>query len=167
MAIKQEPESSIFQMLKLDHHHVTRTLQEMKNAPTEQKENMFGLLHGLLTQHMMLEENFFYSELDNFDQLKEHVNASYLEHEEMKEMLRQLMDVEVDSWDWAHALDILERSKNRHVLREEQEIFPLAAELVGEEQLRKIAEVISSEREKMPKPEAATARKRPSPRPRI
>lgn len=161
---RKDPALLLFEILKKDHDNVTRALQHMKGAPYEQKDAYFGIVHGQLTLHMQIEEKFLYPELIKFDELRPHITAAFGEHERIKEMLRTMMDEELETAAWQRETAQLERFKDQHVLREEQQIFGLAMKVVSEELLRKIGENVIAEKERGPQPQIVKTRKKREPR---
>jgi hypothetical protein len=149
---QQEPVILLFQVLTTDHWRMTEALEQMGIASNDAKEERFAELHGLMTRHLLLEERAFYKEIEMVDELSDLVETCITEHEEMKELLRFLMDVDIDSTEWDEALASLERVKTVHLQREESKLFPRVLQIVDDEGLHRMADHLRVESERMPGP---------------
>jgi hemerythrin superfamily protein len=105
-----------------------------------ERMNMFGEFRDTLTQHTRLEERMLYPELECFSETRLLVDESYREHERIRDILAKMenlrKDRHCDRWD--DKIKELRRNLQRHITREEDELFPKAIELLGEARLERL-----------------------------
>src|ERR1051325_7882325 len=102
--------------------------------------NMFGELRDTLTQHIKLEEQILYPELAGSSETRLLVDESYREHKRIRKILAKMEklrnDQHCDRWD--DKLKELQHNLQRHVAREEDELFPKAMQLLGKPRLESL-----------------------------
>jgi hemerythrin-like domain-containing protein len=105
-----------------------------------ERMNMFGEFRDTLTQHTRLEERMLYPELEGFSETRLLVDESYREHERIRDILAKMenlrKDRHCDRWD--DKIKELRRNLQRHITREEDELFPKAIKLLGEARLERL-----------------------------
>jgi hemerythrin-like domain-containing protein len=105
-----------------------------------ERMNMFGEFRDTLTQHTRLEERMLYPELECFSETRLLVDESYREHERIRDILAKMenlrKDRHCDRWD--DKIKELRRNLQRHITREEDELFPKAIKLLGEARLERL-----------------------------
>jgi iron-sulfur cluster repair protein YtfE (RIC family) len=132
------------ELLKNNHEMVLSLIDELADnvrqiEQTEQdtvdceRMNMFGEFRDTLTQHTRLEEQMFYPELEGFSETRLLVNESYREHKRIRDVLATMENLRkerhCDRWD--DKLKELQRNLQRHITREEDELFPKAIQRLG------------------------------------
>jgi hemerythrin-like domain-containing protein len=105
-----------------------------------ERMNMFGEFRDTLIQHTRLEERILYPELEGFSETRLLVDESYREHERIRDILAKMenlrKDRHCDRWD--DKIKELRRNLQRHITREEDELFPKAIKLLGEARLERL-----------------------------
>lgn len=105
-----------------------------------ERMNMFGEFRDTLTQHTRLEERMLYPELECFSETRLLVDESYREHERIRDILAKMEDLRKDRHcdRWDDKIKELRRNLQRHITREEDELFPKAIKLLGEARLERL-----------------------------
>jgi hemerythrin-like domain-containing protein len=105
-----------------------------------ERMNRFGEFRDTLTQHTRLEERMLYPELECFSETRLLVDESYREHERIRDILAKMenlrKDRHCDRWD--DKIKELRRNLQRHITREEDELFPKAIKLLGQARLERL-----------------------------
>lgn len=127
------------ELLKNNHEKVLALINELAHdikqiEQTEQdtvdceRMSMFGEVRDMLNQHTELEEQILYPELAGSSETRLLVNESYREHKRIREILAKMeklrRDRHCDRWD--DTLKELQENLQRHIAREEHELFPKA-----------------------------------------
>ena len=139
------------ELLKNNHKTVLAPIDELAHdikqiEQTEQdtvdcdRMDMFGEFRDTLTQHTKLEEQILYPELAASSETRLLVDESYREHKRIREILAKMENLRkeqhCDRWD--DKLKELQQNLQRHVAREEDELFPKAMQLLGEVRLESL-----------------------------
>lgn len=130
----------LFDHLQGDHRKVTQVMEQIEQAEAAERENLILLLNDELNEHMTLEEDFFYLRLEDFEELRDAIRQSYGEHEQIRALLEDVMDLRSGSTEWLAAFAGLRETKEDHVMMEEREIFPMAARLLSHDELLRLDE---------------------------
>lgn len=123
------------QMLKKDHRKVAELMSACRSTqdPTERAE-LVSKITKELEIHMQVEEELFYPLVAGFSEEGEQiVKHSKKEHDEMKEIIADLGDIEESTEEDDENLKRLEATKNDHVREEEQNMFPFAEKNLEDE----------------------------------
>jgi hemerythrin superfamily protein len=137
----------IFNLLKEDHDKVKNLFQKLeKTEETSECDELFGQLEQELTVHSRLEEEHFYPALEHDPQTKDLISEALKEHQQVDQVLEDLMDMLPDDEDWDEILKELNRLVEHHVAEEENTIFPKVQQVLGEEKAKELAETSSVKR---------------------
>lgn len=142
----------LFTILRTDHHNFTRTFAQIMSAPEDRRPELFGLLHGQLTQHSELEEKCFYSQLQRFPQLRDLAVLAQGDHDKMRDILNRMDEMDPTSDEFLILCNQLEQAKDDHITLEEREIFVRTIEVLREDDLRRMGEEMAAEKLKVPEP---------------
>lgn len=138
----------LFELLKQDHRQAEQMMEEIESASEDTRQEVFFNLKAALQEHMQLEEKHFYPPLQKIAEMKEMVQDALDEHQETKDYLSQLEEIDFDSDDWIETFDSMQEGIQHHVQDEEKKIFPKCAQLLNQEQLDKIGEKCAQEKQK-------------------
>jgi hemerythrin-like domain-containing protein len=121
-------------------HDIKQIEQSEQDTVDCERMNMFGELRDTLTQHIKLEEQMLYPELAGSSETRPLVDESYREHQRIREILAKMeklrRDRHCDRWD--DTLKELQQNLQRHIAREEDELFPKAMHLLGPARLESL-----------------------------
>lgn len=135
-------EMSIFDVLKQDHEKARYLFDKAQKAgrkDTASLEKLFAQLEEELLVHMEGEERFFYSALEQNDEMRDHVLEAFEEHQVAKTMLGTFQALAVDDERWMAKMKVLFEIVEHHMQEEEREIFKMARKALGKDQQYEIA----------------------------
>ena len=130
----------LFQMLKKDHNNVKNLLRE---ALDNEDSSKFREIKNQLNIHMESEEKYFYPRLKHIDEYG--VNQSVQEHEEAREIIKDMEKINWKEEEWMNKLKELKEIVEAHVENEENIIFP-ESEKLSTLQREEIAKNIEEEK---------------------
>ena len=140
-------QQQLFEMLKRDHRQVEQLMDQLVEGEEDQRQELFEKLNESLTQHMQLEEKFFYPRIKNVPQLKDQVQDALEEHRETKEYLQKLIKLKIDSEQWLDTLEEMQEGVLHHVEDEEDQIFPQCRDVLDQSQIKEIATQVAEAKE--------------------
>lgn len=124
------------ELLKQDHKEAMSLINQLESVGSQgANTETFAKLKAALTLHTQLEESLLYPALENFDDTRDQVRESYREHKQVDELLAEMMK---PADDWSDKLSDLKDDIEHHVDEEENEMFPKAERLLGEERLEEM-----------------------------
>ena len=133
--------ATIFDSLRLDHDDQRSLLERLDatEGDTKERRDLFARLRIELEAHAAIEERVFYSELLGQKESRKQAAHSIGEHEEQRDALQELSEIEFSSPGWLASFRKLKHRVEHHVGEEEREIFPLAGRVLGDEEKRRMA----------------------------
>lgn len=140
-------------LLKRDHDAVRDLFLAFRNAGNDAaaRASLFGQIAEQLQVHAAIEEEIFYpacadAEPDRFG--KRLVDQAVQEHEEVKDLLRELGSADAASDDFRARVSRLEELVEAHAAEEERVLFTFAFENLGVQRLTELgAELASRKRQ--------------------
>lgn len=135
----QPKEFDLLELLKKDHKQVLSRFKKIQQS--EKKEvRLFAQLEKDVKIHMEGEERFFYSLLEQHEQTRQIVLESYEEHFLTKMIFGTFNSQALDEERWIAKIKVLSEFIEHHMKEEENQIFPLAPDLLKDEELKRITE---------------------------
>lgn len=141
---------NLFEILHKDHEKVAEIfsrIEETKENEEARREHLFQSLYNELDVHSQAEEKFFYSRLKGEDETRELVMEAIDEHKDLKKVLGELDSMDKGSVEWTAKIRSCKEMVEHHVAEEENELFPRARRVLGEDEAAAIAEDIASFKE--------------------
>lgn len=135
-------ELTIFDVLKQDHEKARYLFDKAEKAGRKDVstlQKLFAQLEEELELHMEGEERFFYTVLEQNEEMRDMVLEAFEEHQVAKTMLGTFQSLAVDDERWSAKMKVLHEIVEHHMQEEEKEIFKLAKKTLGKEQLHEIA----------------------------
>jgi len=148
----------LFQLLEKDHREAEQMMKQLHSVSQNQREDLFLNLRDELTEHMQVEEKYFYPKLKQIGEMRELVQDALQEHKEAKDFLAELEDMGTDAPEWQDTFRQMQQGIKHHVQDEEQKIFPQCTQFINDSQLDQIAQQCIREKEKA-RPSRAAAGK--------
>ena len=164
MARKESPGADIFQILRNDHQKVSSIMEQLNDADEQQKQQIFDQLQEELNNHMSLEEQYFYPRVEDIEQLADVIQDCLADHDDIRQILEQMNEQDIDSEEWQTNCQALEDTKDDHVDLEEQEVFPQVVELMESSELKELGEQILAEKNRFAQAPAGRKGQRRAPR---
>ena len=140
------------ELLKEDHQEamdLMEQLEEITGDFDEESEEgiisnepvqLFSQLKTALTLHTQLEEAIFYPTMKQFDETRDMISGALEEHQEVDQILNEMSTMSPGDEDFQDKLEELRDSVEHHIDEEENELFPKAEELCGEERLNQMGQ---------------------------
>jgi hemerythrin superfamily protein len=123
-------------LLRQQHREVEELFEKLRAADRRGKVGMIGKLAEDLTVHTQLEERFVYPLAERNPELAQKIAHSRREHDDVKRLLSDLMDLKQKDPRIDTILAQIEQSVRHHVSEEEREVFPkLEADAAAMQQL--------------------------------
>lgn len=123
----------IYERLKRD-HDAQRDLCakiEETSGDSEERRALWRKLRVELEAHAAAEEQTFYAELMEQPDGSDKARHSVAEHKELADYVEQLEEKEMSSSGWLATFKDLSERTIHHVDEEEEEVFPLAQDLIA------------------------------------
>lgn len=140
----------LFELLKKDHRLVEQLMDKLVDVDEDQRQEIFEQLNENLTQHLQLEEKYFYPRIKKADQLKDLVADALEEHREAKEFLQKLNKMNIETEQWLDTLQEMQEGVLHHVEDEEDKIFPKCIDVLDKAQIQEITQQFVSAKEQGP-----------------
>ena len=125
-------------LLKKDHHEVQQLFSEFMSADDEdfaRREDVFQQIDKVLLAHSDAEEEIFYPSMDKY--APGLVKRALSEHRTVKELLLDMLDLEVDDVEFDNKMNALMQDVEDHVREEEGPggIFEIAVQKLNPQEL--------------------------------
>jgi len=126
----------IFNHLAAEHAELATLMKRVSASADDSsvREELFPDICKNLLAHAHAEEKEFYPVLEEFPELKSLVDLCFEDHDHIEDCLDELDAVPMDTTTWMERFERLVNAVTRHVEREENELFPVASELVSRQQ---------------------------------
>jgi hemerythrin-like domain-containing protein len=136
--------AGILGFLRDDHRKLLELFKRTEGLGTRDLDTLLTLFTRIeegLKLHMEGEERFFYTMLEGHDAAGELVLESFEEHYLVKMLIAAFTAMALDDHRWGAKFRVLRRLAERHMEREELELFPVAARVLTRDQLNAAAEL--------------------------
>lgn len=133
--------------LKAEHRVVKKLLKAMATAEFDDPPRRAALLEKvaeLITRHAVEEENVVYPALSQTGEGRE-ATGLVDDHAEIKTLLRELQTLAPEDPLWRDQAKALKKLFDKHVREEEDEIFPLLHEQLGETDNERLTKLVTRE----------------------
>lgn len=133
------------ELLTQDHEKVLDLFEEAEDADESQLEEICQQIKHELETHSRIEETIFYPAMEKHDELRAIVRESLREHNEIKNLLREIDELGADSDDLEAKLEELRETVEHHAEDEEEgKMFPKIREIVDEKELEELGEQLEA-----------------------
>ena len=134
----------LLRTLHAEHEQIRGLLEKMQQTTpraAKTRPQLLEQLREVLIPHMAGEEKAFYKKLkkgtEDDDQLGT-VFEGYEEHRHAKDALARLEKADIDTPQWAARLSVLKELVEHHIEEEEEEMFGLARNVLGQQGLEEV-----------------------------
>jgi hemerythrin superfamily protein len=147
-------------ILMKDHRVVGGMIMTLEMAPRFNgmvRRSLFNQIRQQLLVHSQVEEELFYPAVRNlnFGYVDQYVNESYREHQNIKDLLSQLSNIDPVREEFIGKFADLRRTVQHHVEEEEGRIFPMVERHMSVEQLEQLGQRIHDRKSDLKKRIAA------------
>jgi hypothetical protein len=132
----------IYTYLKKDHRMVKDLMEKtMASSNASDREELFDEIREELELHSETEQKTFYKAIKEkgSKHLQEKEGHAEEEHDEIKNLLRDLGKISVDSDEWLILFGELKHAVEHHVHEEEGEIFQDAKKVLSDKRAKELA----------------------------
>lgn len=151
---KVEPaeETSVLTILRMDHNKVKTLLKEVrKSDDLEKRTVLYQQLAADVRAHSEAEEEIVYAFFQEYDDIKQRLDKSQLEHEQIRALLSKMDNVPPISDDFITHLDALENLLKDHIREEEYSMFGIFREKANKEELIELSFEFSERKKEIQK----------------
>ncbi|HTG37970.1 hemerythrin domain-containing protein [Sphingomonas sp.] len=134
-------DARIFADLKNDHDQHRKLLKQIDSAKAEAREELFETFRVEVTAHAAAEEESLYATMLAKPDLRDEARHSVAEHKEIDDFFDEMADLDVTSDEWKSKFDEMRHRYEHHIDEEEEDMFPAAADELGDEEVSQLAEV--------------------------
>ncbi|MBI3653062.1 MAG: hemerythrin domain-containing protein [Acidobacteria bacterium] len=155
------------ELLKEDHRETLELLERLETLEDEMDAEddgievlpteLFNQLKAALTLHTQLEERIFYPALRAFAETREMIPEALAEHQAVDELLEEMAQLSPHEEEFQNKLEELREQVEHHIEEEEDEMFPKAEELCGQQRLDELGQQL--QQMKQQRSQAATTRR--------
>lgn len=144
------PGARIFEQLKEEHARVSTMMRRIAGTDDpEERRDLFADLRKELLAHAKSEEREFYPVFRELDETGDLVEESLEDHADIEQMLDRLRNMDADTEEWSELFEELMLEVEDHFDQEENELFPLAEELIDDETAGRIEERYEKSRQEL------------------
>ena len=131
----------IYELLSKDHNKVKELLNKIQgttDGAEKTRERLFSELKQELEIHTSFEEKVFYPEAKEKTGMDDEIRDAMEEHDEAKQLLEALADMEPTSAEWIETIEELAEALSHHIRDEEQQLFPAARKKIDPTEAEKL-----------------------------
>lgn len=141
--------STIYQTLKEDHDRHRRMLATIADTSgdTKKRREIWDEFYHDVSAHAAAEEETFYSKLIADEEGQQEGRHSVAEHKELDDMMEELNEIEFSSPAWLQKFKDMRHRYEHHIEEEEEDIFPVAKDVVGKDGNEKIGSAFEQRKE--------------------
>jgi hemerythrin superfamily protein len=129
-------------LLRNDHEALKSLFAKLTNANGNQngKKELLGLIHREILMHSQMETEIFYPALEatSSPTAQELVSSALNEHEAVEKLLQELSDMSAQDRNFETKVSHLIDEVNRHIEKEEEQIFDEARTNLSEHRLEEL-----------------------------
>lgn len=152
----------IYDILKADHKQVIDIIDTIgKVTDPGRRKSLITLVHTELAMHSKAEEEVLYRTLSDRLEDDEIIEHSFEDHDEIDHLLAKLQFGSAKDEEWTDNLRHLRAVLQRHITKEETDVFNLAQHLFSNQEAEELGTRMLEEKGKlgMPNPFMVAARK--------
>ena len=138
----------IYDLLKKDHDEVSELLHELEEAGPRKAADLLIEISRKLTAHSRAEESVFYGHLLHNERTRSRILEALEEHKQVDTLLLELDRLQPRDEKFKAKAGVLRENVGHHVDEEEGELFPLARQIISEEEAIELGQQFAAERDR-------------------
>jgi hemerythrin superfamily protein len=149
-ALKKKSSMDVYKKLKEDHRKVEGLFEKIlktDESDEEKRTQLFQQIFEELEAHALAEEKIFYPKTEEAELTHDLTLEAHEEHALVKQLLRELKDMDNSSDVWSAKVKVLSELVKHHVKEEETELCPKSKKVFSKEEAIQAAEDIEQEEE--------------------
>lgn len=121
--------------LKNDHRKIEKLFREYDAGGDDMRDLSNEIFENLET-HTLAEEEIFYPAVESIEEgeIVGLISESEREHKIIKELIEELREIDPDNEDFAIKMEELKTNVQKHIQKEESEIFPFAEDKLNDDE---------------------------------
>jgi len=139
--------NDMLSLLEQEHKEVSNLLKEILAHPRKPDLEKIQQVKSSLELHTNIEEKLLYPKAEKEKQASELISDAYKEHQEVKDLLKELKD-NAEPDELIKYCEQIQIGVEHHVKEEEGELFPLLRKLWDKETLQDLGEKMQEMKEK-------------------
>ena len=139
--------NDMLSLLEQEHKEVSNLLKEILAHPRKPDLEKIQQVKSSLELHTNIEEKLLYPKAEKEKQASELISDAYKEHQEVKDLLKELKD-DAEPDELIKYCEQIQIGVEHHVKEEEGELFPLLRKLWDKETLQDLGEKMQEMKEK-------------------
>lgn len=137
---------SIYELIKRDHKELKKLFKQVDDSEKYNAGLYLQVKKALLT-HMLGEEKFFYSQLENRQETRQVTLEAYEEHDVGKQIINDIDMSDNTKEDWLFAkIKVLSQATELHIRDEEDELFKKAKKVLSHKEEHEIGRLFEQEK---------------------
>lgn len=128
----------LLDLIRVDHKYILEYMTDLWNSRVRNMVVLDQLSHEIFL-HLSAEEEALYAWLDSVDAVRDRVEHSFDEHQQIRDLVSVVKSNVRDPEEWTVALESLKETVEAHFQLEESEIFELARKYGTESKLKDLA----------------------------
>jgi hemerythrin-like domain-containing protein len=142
--VPRSPAMDALDLIKTDHDTVKDLLQRLEESTdTSEREELFHTLREELSDHETIEEEIFYPTLKESIESQQLVLEAYEEHQAVDYVIEDMAGFPIGSEEWMAKLAVAREAIERHIAKEEGQLFDIAEQVFDEDDLEQLGEELS------------------------
>lgn len=132
--------AGIFERLATEHGEISTLIRRVAATTddSDTRKELFGKIRSELTAHARAEEKEVYSKFRAIPDLAGKMDSSADEHHRIESYLEQLNTMPIDEERWGELFREMMMLVQKHVMEEEQQVFPVAKKALSTEQSKEL-----------------------------
>lgn len=144
------------ELLKADHKKVKELFEKAEELEGGKQKAIFDQIDKELQTHSYIEETIFYPAVQKYDEMKDMVRESLKEHEQVKELLKEIEGLQPDDEEFEEKLEELKENVEHHAEEEEEgKMFPKLQKIMKPAELDQLGRELQAAKQKAPKRKAS------------
>lgn len=148
--------TDLLDILATEHREVQGLFDEyfaLATMALHSKESVSARIFASLDRHSRMEEELFYPELETSTVTADAIREARREHQAIDSLIGQLRESGPGDEMFDTRMKALFESVAEHVAEEEEEIFPMALDVLGDDRLAQIAQRVEAFRAELEEPD--------------
>ncbi|WP_430877982.1 hemerythrin domain-containing protein [Granulosicoccus sp. 3-233] len=134
---------NILERIKSDHETQRDLMRRIEDTEgdSEKRRELYQQFKAEFEAHAAAEEHAFYAPLMKHSESTDQSRHSVAEHHEAMELIEKLDETDMSSPEWLKTFKKLVHDNDHHMEEEEDDVFALARQTLGESKLAELLEV--------------------------
>ena len=136
-------ETDVYSAIQRDHQRLRRLFSQLLETPDHAfpaRQQLYAQIAQSFKVHTKVEDDTFYAALEPYEAARDLVADAYEDHQRLLELLDEIDSLTADDEEWQELVMELKAEMESHIDAEEIDLFPLAQELLGDEEAQALGQ---------------------------